>query len=167
MKAALILPGQKDIFYTTFIRMKHTLLFFILFAGFIACNPSADKPTDPAPPAVAQTEAGEPLAASNAAVIVAPTVYVSYSLTRGAGAIQTTGGEFVQTKAWQAPAAGQVVDPTILMRDLISALEKEGVLAGVDLTKPKANWLRILYPGASPRRDFVLDSRDLPQPKKE
>ena len=143
-----------------------TLFFFLIFAGLWACNPPAATPTEPAPPAVAQTESGEPLAASNAA-IVAPTVYVSYSMTRGAGAIQTTGGEFVQTKAWQAPPVGQVVDPTLLMRDLITALEREGVLAGVDLTKTKSNWLIVLFPGASPRRDFVLDSRDLPQPPKE
>ena len=148
--------------------MKHTLFFFILF-GFVLA--SCDKPqpsaqTQPAPPEQAVAESGEPLAASNAA-IVAPTVYISYSLTRGAGAIQTTGGEFVQTKAWQAPPVGQVVDPTLLLRDLITALEREGVLAGVDLTKTKSNWLIVLFPGASPRRDFVLDSRDLPQTPKE
>lgn len=149
--------------------MKHTLFFLIVFGFALA---SCDKPqppaqTQPAPPAVAQTESGEPLAASNAAGIIVPTVYVSYSLTRGAGAIQVTGGEFVQTKAWMTPTAQDPNDPTRLMRDLIVALEREGVLAGVDLTKTKSNWLIVLFPGASPRRDFVLDSRDLPQPKQE
>lgn len=150
-------------------RTLFAFLFFVAFTLASCDKPQPPAPTQPAPPeqppAVAQTESGEPLGASNA--IIVPTVYVSYSLTRGAGAIQVTGGEFVQTKAWMAPTAQDPNDPTRLMRDLIVALEREGVLAGVDLTKTKSNWLIVLFPGASPRRDFVLDSRDLPQPKQE
>ena len=147
--------------------MRH-IIFLFLFAGLMACNP----PEQPAPPAAAETEqpavaeSGEALGVAPA-TIVAPTVYAGWHLVRGAGAIQQTGGVFFQTKAWNAPVAGQAEDVTLYLRDLITALEKEGVLAGVDLTKMKSNWLIVTSAGASPRRTWVLDSRDLPQPPKE
>lgn len=156
-----------------------TFLFLsvFVFALLIACN----QPTEPAatdPPATAQeaptNESGEPLAATDQAV---PTVqggivtYCSYHLVRGAGAITTTGAIRVESKAWLSTPAGQTYNPELFIRDLISALEKEGVLAGVDLTKTKANWLTVLWPGATPpassTRKMILDSRDLPQKPRE
>lgn len=141
------------------IKMR-TLFFFLIFAGLMACNPQPAAPVE-APPAQAEqvTESGEPLGQTiiNAGI----EVYCSYHLVRGAGAIQTTGAERVTSKAWQAIPAGQRPDNALFIKDAITTLEKEGVLAGVDLTKTKSNWLIILYPGASPRKDWVLDSRDL------
>lgn len=136
-------------------------LLFLLFAGLIACNqPQPAAPVE-TPPAQAEqvTESGEPMGQTiiNAGI----EVYCSYHLVRGAGAIQTTGAERVTSKAWQAIPAGQRPDNALFLKDAIATLEKEGVLAGVDLTKTKANWLIVLYPGASPRKDWVLDSRDL------
>ena len=146
-----------------------TLFFFILFAGLIACNPPAAQPAQSEAPAVAQTESGEPMAATEAApvIISGQRVYCGYHIVRGGGAIQHTGGIFIVTKAWQTPPAGQQYDPTIYIRDLVSALEREQLLAGVDLTKTKSNWVEITSFGASPRADFVSDTRDLPQPPKE
>lgn len=137
--------------------MRTLFFIIILFAGLWACNPPAATPTEQ-PPAVAQTESGEPLGAG----LADPTFYVSYHLVRSGGAITSTAGIFIQTKAWNVPPVGQAVDPTLLMRDLIKALTASGVLTGVDLTQTAKNWLIVLYPGAAPRRDFILDSRLLP-----
>lgn len=151
--------------------MKHTLFFLILFGFLLA---SCDKPqppaqTEPAPPEQAVAESGEPMAATESApvIISGQRVYCGYHIVRGGGAIQHTGGIFIVTKAWQTPPAGQQYDPTIYIRDLVSALEREQLLAGVDLTKTKSNWVEITSFGASPRADFVSDTRDLPQPPKE
>lgn len=152
-----------------------TFLFLsvFIFALLMACSqPAEPEATDP--PATEQTEApqaesGEPLAATEAApvIISGQRVYCGYHIVRGGGAIQHTGGIFIVTKAWQTPPAGQQYDPTIYIRDLVSALEREQLLAGVDLTKTKSNWVEITSFGASPRADFVSDTRDLPQPPKK
>ena len=140
-------------------------LLLILFAGLMACNQPASEPTQPDPPAVAQNEAGEPLAAAPG--IVAIKVNVSWGLSASFGARTLFGTTQVTTTAWTTPAVGGVVDPTILMRDLIRALTANGTLKGVDLTQTAKDYLVIFasQPTAA-RIDFTVDSRFLPQKPK-
>ncbi len=141
-------------------------LLFILFAGLMACNP---QPTAPAetPPAVSQSE-GQPIAESGEVLGAAPvtqaavTVYCSYNLVTGYGATQKTGARFVQSSAWTMPTAGQVEDKGAFLKDLIRALTSDGTLSGVDLNKAGVE-LTVIYPGASPRRDWILKSSGLPR----
>lgn len=142
-------------------------LSFLLFAGLMACNPQPTAPTE-APPAVAQVEQPQALAESGEVLGAAPvtqaaiTVYCSYNLVTGYGAIQKTGARFVQSSAWTMPTAGQVEDKGAFLKDLIRALTSDGTLSGVDLNKAGVE-LTVLYPGASPRRDWILKSSGLPR----
>ena len=140
--------------------MKHTLFFFILFAGLIACNPPAATPTEPAPPAVAQTENGEPLAATPA--IQVQRVYVAWHLTTQTGGIQRTGGTWVQTKAFLPVPIGQTADPAQLLNDLIRTLTSDGTLSGVDLTLTAKNRLEVTGASLAVRETMILESWLLP-----
>ena len=147
-------------------------LLFLIFAGLMACT----KPGAPAetPPAQAEqveripytdgttlTESGEVLGAAPVTQ-AAVTVYCSYNLVTGYGATQKTGARFVQSSAWTMPTAGQVEDKGAFLKDLIRALTSDGTLSGVDLNKAGVE-LTVIYPGASPRRDWILKSSGLPR----
>lgn len=122
-----------------------------------------EQPTETAP--IEVSEDAMPMAAAPSTIV--PTTYCSYHLIRGAGAIAMTGATWVSSEAWRYTPAGTPTDNTLFMRDLIATLDADGVLAGADLTKTKSNWLIILHPGGTARKDWVLDSRDLPQEVKE
>lgn len=146
--------------------MRTLSLILILFAGLMACNqPAEPVATDPS--AVSQAE-GQPVTESGEALGAAPVtqaaiaVYCSYNLVTGYGATQKTGARFVQSSAWTMPTAGQVEDKGAFMKDLIRALTSDGTLSGVDLNKAGVE-LTVLYPGASPRRDWILKSSGLPR----
>jgi len=142
--------------------MRTFLIFPILL--FAACT-QPERPEQLTPAISDEGQAVEAPAPEEAqpmsATITAPTVYASYHLVRGAGAIATTGATYLQTYAWQAVPAGQAANPEKFIQDLIRKLDDDGVLAGVDLTKTKSNWLIVLHPGATPRKGWVLDSRDM------
>ena len=140
--------------------MKHTLFFLILFAGLWACNPPAAEPTEPAPPAVAQAESGEPLAATPA--IQVQRVYVAWHLTTQTGGIQRTGGTWVQTKAFLPVPIGQTADPAQLLNDLIRTLTSDGTLSGVDLTLTAKNRLEVTGASLAVRETMILESWLLP-----
>lgn len=146
-----------------------TLFAFLILLAFIACNQPAEPPTATAPEQ-AQVE-GQPIAESGEALgvttIQAIKVNVSWGLSASFGARTVFGTTQVTTTAWTAPPVGGVVDPTILMRDLIRALTANGTLAGVDLTQTAKNYLVVFatQPTAA-RIDFVVDSRSLPQKPK-
>lgn len=141
-------------------------LLFLLFAGLMACNPQPATPVE-APPAVSQAE-GQPIAESGEVLGTAPvtqaaiTVYCSWHLVTGYGATQKTGARFVQSSAWTMPTTGQVEDKGAFLKDLIRALTSDGTLSGVDLNKAGVE-LTVIYPGASPRRDWILKSSGLPR----
>lgn len=140
-----------------------TLFAFLFFAAFALA--SCDKPqppaqTAPAPPAVAQTESGEPLAATPA--IQVQRVYVAWHLTTQTGGIQRTGGTWVQTKAFLPVPIGQTVDPTQLINDLIRALTSDGILNGVDLSLTAKNRLEITGASLAVRETMILESWLLP-----
>lgn len=144
-----------------------TLFFFLLFAGLIACDqPQLAAPVE-TPPAVAQVD-GQPVAESGEVLGAAPvtqaaiTVYCSWHLATGYGATQKTGARLIQSSAWTMPTAGQVEDKGAFLKDLIRALTSDGTLSGVDLNKAGVE-LTVLYPGASPRRDWILKSSGLPR----
>ncbi len=137
-----------------------------VFALLIACNQPAE-PVATDPPAVSQSE-GQPIAESGEVLGAAPvtqaaiTVYCSWNLVTGYGATQKTGARFVQSSAWTMPTAGQVEDKGAFLKDLIRALTSDGTLSGVDLNKAGVE-LTVIYPGASPRRDWILKSSGLPR----
>lgn len=137
-----------------------TLFFFIIFAGLIACNPPAAQPAQPASPAVAQTESGEPLAATPA--IQVQRVYVAWHLTTQTGGIQRTGGTWVQTKAFLPVPIGQTADPAQLLNDLIRTLTGDGTLSGVDLSLTAKNRLEVTGASLAVRETMILESWLLP-----
>lgn len=136
-----------------------TFLFLILFAGLWACNPPTTTPTEQ-PPAVAQTESGEPLAATPA--IQVQRVYVAWHLTTQTGGIQRTGGTWVQTKAFLPVPIGQTADPAQLLNDLIRTLTGDGTLSGVDLSLTVKNRLEITGASLAVRETMILESWMLP-----
>lgn len=137
-----------------------TLFFIILLAGLWACNPPAATPTEPTPPAVAQTESGEPLAATPA--IQVQRVYVGWHLTTQTGGIQRTGGTWVQTKAFLPVPIGQTADPAQLINDLVRTLTSDGTLAGVDLSLITKNRLEITSASLAVRETMILESWLIP-----
>ena len=137
-----------------------TFLFLILFAGLWACNPPAATPPEPESPAVAQTESGEPLAATPA--IQVQRVYVAWHLTTQTGGIQRTGGTWVQTKAFLPVPIGQTADPAQLLNDLIRTLTSDGTLSGVDLSLNAKNRLEITGASLAVRETMILESWLIP-----
>lgn len=141
-----------------------TLLFFLLFAGLIACNKPAATPTD-TPPAQAQTESGEPLGATT--VTQVQRVYLGWHLITQTGVTKTTGGTWVLTKAFLPVPQGQTADPAQLINDLIRQLNSDGVLSGIDLTQTAKNRLEITSSSlAGLRETMILESWNIPQKPK-
>ena len=143
-------------------------LLFLIFAGLMACA----KPGTPTetPPAQAEqvTESGQPLAATDQAVVIqTQRVYLGWHLTTATGAIQRTGGTWILTKAFLPVPQGQTADPAQLINDLIRQMTSDGTLSGVDLWATSKNWLIITSSSlAGLRETMILDSRKrLARPK--
>lgn len=98
-------------------------------------------------------------------------VLVAYRLDRGFGAITRTGGVALWTDAFQpltfpqdeVERSGAIPDSRLL-DDLIAALMKNGVLAGVDLTKRGVE-LQITGWVFPPRKDMVFSTKERAKPE--
>lgn len=99
---------------------------------------------------------------------------VAYRLDRGFGAITRTGGVALWTDAFQplifpqdevnrTEAESEAIPDSRLLDDLIAALMKNGVLAGVDLTKRGVE-LQITGWVFPPRKDMVFSTKERAKP---
>lgn len=114
-----------------------------------------------APPAYKAGVAEDLLQAEAAQLVVVPKkVYASYSLVRNFGVQKSTGATWVQTEAWSTITNDPTADNERFLIDLVRTLKESGELDDIDLNR-SGNYLVVLWPGAPPRPDWVLDSREI------
>lgn len=150
--------------------IKRTLVpigFLLVSAALVYLWVKIEKPFSEDPPIYEASVAEDLVQAEAAQLIIRPrTVYASYQIIRNFGVQKATGATWVETDAWQRVSNDPQTDNSKFITDLITTLTEAGTLDDIDLNK-RGNHLVVLWPGAPPRKGWVLDSQDIPKQAEE